>query len=61
MYLNLIRQALLPVLFALLLSRTGILDLIWTGFILAEILCFPVARTLWKKAFQQIENRVCRK
>ncbi|MGN0976585.1 MAG: MATE family efflux transporter [Faecousia sp.] len=54
MYLNLIRQALLPVLFALLLSRTGILDLIWTGFVLAEILCFPVARTLWKKAYRQI-------
>ena len=54
MYLNLIRQALLPVIFALILSKTGVLDLIWTGFVLAAILCLPVAWTLWKKAYQQL-------
>ena len=50
MYLNLIRQAILPVLFALLLSRLGNLDLVWLGFFLAEVLCFPIAWVLWKKA-----------
>lgn len=50
MYLNLIRQAILPVLFALLLSRFGRLELVWPGFLLAELLCYPAAWSLWKKA-----------
>ena len=50
MYLNLIRQAILPVFFAWLLSRTGSLYLVWLRFLLAEILCCPVAYSFWKKA-----------
>ena len=53
MYLNLLRQAVLPVLFALILGRTGVLHLVWLSFVLAEILCFPAAWVLWRKAYGQ--------
>lgn len=55
MYLNLIRQAILPVLFVLILSRLGVLGLVWLSFPLAELLCFPAAWMLWKKAIRQAE------
>ena len=54
MYLNLIRQAILPVSFALIFSSVGILNLVWLGFVLSEILCFPIALMLWKKAFHNL-------
>ena len=54
MVLNLARQTALPVLFALILSRFGSLNLIWTGFILSEILCYPLAWNYWKRAYEGI-------
>lgn len=54
MYLNFLRQAALPVLFALLLSRTGQLNMIWLGFILAEVLSFPFAWRFWSKAYKSV-------
>ena len=56
MYLNLIRQAILPVLFALIFSSVGVLNLVWLGFAFSEILCFPIALMFWKKAFQSFSS-----
>ena len=50
MYLTMTRQAILPVLFAFLLKGFGILNLIWTAFVLSELIGIPLAGYLWKKA-----------
>jgi len=50
MYLAVTRQAILPVVFALILRIFGILDLIWCAFILAELVGIPFAVYLWKKS-----------
>ena len=50
MYLTMTRQAILPVVFALFLKNTGILNLIWLSFVLAELVGIPFALYLWKKA-----------
>ena len=49
MYLTMLRQAVLPLLFAFFLSRTGELNLVWTAFLLAELIVIPFALALWKK------------
>ena len=48
-----LRQAIFPLAFAFLLSRTGQLQMVWTAFILAELLGIPVALTLWRKSFNE--------
>lgn len=53
MVLTLTRQAVLPVVFALVLQFFGNLDLIWVGFILAESAGIPLALFLWKRAFSK--------
>jgi len=50
MYLAVTRQAILPVVFALVLRMFGILDFIWYAFILAELVGIPFAVYLWKKS-----------
>ena len=54
MVLTMTRQAILPVAFALLLQFFGNLNLIWLGFILAELAGIPLALVLWKKAWRRV-------
>lgn len=48
MYLMMARQAVLPVLLILLFRRFGVLNLIWSAFVLAECLAIPLAWYLWR-------------
>ncbi len=54
MVLTMTRQAILPVAFALILQLFGSLNLIWLGFILAELVGIPLALILWKKAWRRV-------
>lgn len=56
MELTMTRQAVLPILFALLLRLTGNLQILWTAFILAEGLGLPLAVWLWRKSRKSIEQ-----
>ena len=58
MVLTMLRQAILPVLLALLLRRTGRLGVVWTAFALAEALCVPLALKLWTGARQAVASRL---
>jgi len=49
MFLTMLRQAVLPVLLALILSRFGRLNLIWLAFVLAEGIAIPLAGALWRR------------
>ena len=49
MYLTMLRQAVLPLLFAFLFNRFGRLNFVWTAFVLAELPGIPFALMLWKK------------
>lgn len=53
MALTMTRQAVLPVVFALLLQLFGNLNFIWLGFILAELAGIPLALVLWEKAWRK--------
>ena len=53
MYITMLRQAMLPLAFAFALSRTKQISLVWTAFIMAELLVIPVALALWKKSFNE--------
>ena len=57
MVLTMTRQAILPVVFALILRLFGQLDLIWTGLILAEALGIPLALLLWRRAYRAVPER----
>lgn len=48
MVLTLLRQAILPVLLALVFRRFGNLNLIWLAFVLAEAIGIPAAMMLWR-------------
>lgn len=52
MILTMTRQAVLPVAFALVLQFFGSLELVWLGFVLAELEGIPPAVILWKRAYQ---------
>lgn len=52
MILTMTRQAVLPVAFALILQLSGSLELVWLGFVLAELAGMPLAVILWKRAYQ---------
>ena len=54
MSLTMLRQAALPVLLALILSRFGNLNLIWAAFVLAEILGIPAALALWRRGSRSV-------
>jgi len=49
MLITMLRQAVLPVLLALALSRLGRLNLIWLAFVLSEGIGIPVALSLWRR------------
>lgn len=49
MVLTLLRQAILPVLLALVFRMAHSLPMIWIAFVLAEAICVPGAFVLWKK------------
>lgn len=55
MYVTMLRQAILPLAFAFLLSRTGQLQIVWTAFVLAELIGIPVAVLLWRKSYHEAE------
>ena len=50
MYLTMTRQAILPIIFALIFRIFGVLNLIWITFVLAELVGIPFAVCLWKKS-----------
>lgn len=52
MILTMTRQAVLPVAFALVLQFFGSLELVWLGFVLAELARIPLAVVLWKRAYR---------
>lgn len=52
MVISMARQAVLPVIFALLLSTLGNLNLLWLGFILAELVTIPIALVYWRRAYR---------
>lgn len=54
MVLTMLRQAILPVLLALLLRPFNSLPLIWTAFVAAELLCIPAALFLWQRKQKQV-------
>ena len=49
MYISMIRQAILPLVFAFLFKGIENLNLIWGAFILAELCGIPLAVVLWKQ------------
>lgn len=49
MYISVARQAVFPILAALILSRFGKLELIWFSFVFAEVLGLSLAVVLWRK------------
>ena len=56
MYLTVTRQAILPVVFALILRMFGRIDFIWCAFILAELAGIPFAIYLWKKSCNNLNK-----
>ena len=58
MLLTMLRQAVLPVLLALLLSLTGSLRMIWLSFIIAEALCLPLAWSLWQHNWKSVRGAI---
>ena len=49
MLLTMLRQAILPVLLAFLLSRTGWLPSVWLAFVVSELVFIPLAMLFWKR------------
>ncbi len=58
MILTLLRQAILPVVFAALLSLTGWLPSVWLSFIAAEAICIPLAIALWKRNWGGVRKTI---
>lgn len=54
MLLTMLRQAILPVLLALLLSRTGWLPSVWLEFVISELVCIPLAMLFWKRNWSSL-------
>ena len=56
MILTMLRQAVLPVMLAAVLSLTGWLPSVWISFIAAELICIPLAMGFWRKNLGRVEN-----
>lgn len=54
MVITMTRQAVLPLVFAVILRSFGNLNLIWGAFILAEAVGVPLSWWLWKRGFSKI-------
>ncbi len=50
MFITMIRQAILPLIFAYTISQFGNINLVWIAFVIAELLGLPVAVLTWKKS-----------
>ena len=57
MILTMLRQAILPVIFAFFVKNTGQVIWIWSVFSVSEILCVPMAIGVWKRSFQSVIHR----
>ena len=58
MYVTVMRQVALPIGFAVLLSRTGNLWMIWIAFLAAEILTIPLVVFLFGKMKRMVLNQI---
>ena len=58
MVLTMLRQAILPVLFAIALTALGNVDWVWLAFAVSEIICIPLALRMWNKSLHSIGNRL---
>ena len=58
MYLTTAQQAILPMLLALLLERTGVIDLFWCAYLFAELLSIPIALCFNKKVRCDILDKI---
>ena len=54
MVITMTRQAVLPLVFAVLLLASGNLNLIWGAFVLAEAVGAPLALWLWRRGFSKV-------
>ncbi|WP_044914459.1 MATE family efflux transporter [Butyrivibrio sp. WCE2006] len=50
MFITMIRQAILPLIFAYTISQFGNISFVWIAFVIAELLGLPVAVLTWKKS-----------
>lgn len=57
MVITMTRQAVLPLAFTMVLKVFGDLDVLWTGFLAAELAGIPLAVFLWKKKLARIKGR----
>lgn len=53
MVVTMLRQAALPLVFAWMISKAGKIDLLWYGFVLAELIGIPLAIRFWRKGYRQ--------
>lgn len=53
MVVTMLRQAALPLVFAWMISKAGKIDLLWYGFVLAELIGIPLAVRFWRKGYRQ--------
>ncbi len=58
MYLTMLRQAILPLIFALILSPFEKIELIWFAFIAAEVIGIPIAFFLWNKSIREVFEEI---
>lgn len=54
MVITMTRQAILPLAFTMILRMFGNLDILWIGFLAAELAGIPLAVVLWKKRLAKI-------
>ena len=54
MVLTMARQAVLPVALAWVLKGSGQLNLIWLAFVMAEMICVPLALLFWKRGLKSV-------
>ena len=54
MVLTMARQAVLPVALAWVLKGSGQLKLIWLAFVMAEMICVPLALLFWKRGLKSV-------
>ena len=54
MVLTMLRQAVLPVLFALALTALGNVGWVWMAFAVSEVICIPLALRMWNKSLGAI-------
>ncbi len=61
MVLTMLRQAVLPVLFALALTAIGNVGWVWLAFAVSEIICISLALRMWNKSLNSIRSQAADK